>query len=59
MLKMFGQRIATKVFGEVTPDGMDVVRIVLGIVILNHEAITLDAVVVLLSPLSRTHPNES
>ena len=52
MLKMFGKRIATKVFGEVTPDGMDVVSIVLSVVILNHEAITLDAVVVLLPPLS-------
>src|SRR5467141_1852338 len=55
---MRAERIQTEIMIEVAPDSMDVIRIVLCIVVLDHECRPLDAIVVRLAGLTAAGPCE-
>src|SRR5258705_13990449 len=52
------KRIQTEIMIEVAPDSMDVIRIVLCIVVLDHECGPLNAIVVRLAGLTAAGPCE-
>jgi len=55
---MRAERIQAEIMIEVAPDSMDVIRIVLCIVVLDHECGALDAIVVRLAGLTAAGPCE-
>jgi len=55
---MRAERIQAEVMIEVAPDSMDVIRIVLCIVVLDHECGPLNAIVVRLAGLTAAGPCE-
>jgi hypothetical protein len=56
---VLGQRVSAKIVGEIAPDGVDVIGPVLGVVVLDGEALADDAVVMPLAGLQAPHPDES
>ena len=55
---MVFQRIPAKVAIEVPPDGMHVIRSVLGVVVLDHKGWSLNSIVVALAGFRSAHPSE-
>ena len=55
---VLAQQVAAEVVGEVAPDRVDVVAVVLGVVVLDEERRPLDPVVVLLAALGLAGPRE-
>ena len=56
---MLLQQVTSKVVVEVSPDGVDMVRIVLGVVILEQERRSMDPVVMALTALSGACPSKA
>ena len=56
---MLLQQVTSKVVVEVSPDGVDMVRIVLGVVILEQERGSMDPVVMALTALSGACPSKT
>ena len=56
---MVGERVAAEVVGQVPPDGVDVVRAALGVVVLDEDPLALDPIVVRLAPLGAARPEEA
>jgi hypothetical protein len=54
-----GKRVAAEVVGEVAPDGMDVVRAALGVVVFDQQPLALDPVIVRLAALGAAGPGEA
>src|SRR5688572_11310130 len=55
---MVADEIAAEIAREITPHGMDVVRVVLRVVVLDQEGRALNAIVVRLTALDRAGPRE-
>ncbi len=55
---VLGEEVSAEVAFGVAPDGVDVVRVVLGVVVLDEQVGALDAVVVLLAYLEAAGPDE-
>ena len=53
------QQVVAEIVLEVSPDAVDVVGVVLGVVVFDQESRPLDAVVVRLSPLEAAGPREA
>ena len=55
---VFCQKIITKITGQITPNRMDVIRIVLPVVILDEKGRSLDPIVVRFARLGASRPPE-
>src|SRR5215471_7982661 len=58
VLVVQSQQIGSEVAGEVPPDRMDVIGVILGVVVLDQEGRTLDAIVVRLTAVRPASPGE-
>src|SRR3954447_2717778 len=58
LLVMFAKQVFTEITLEVTPDSMDVIGVVLGVVVLEQESRTLDTIIVRIPLFGSARPTE-